>query len=154
MARRLAPLAVLVGTAFLAVVPSAGAAVVTNNSIPASELLGGQYNPCTDDVLEFDGEIHIVEAQGTKGAHLVIQWNGQGVTATSPVTGATYRLVYHTTNELQAIPAYEQTTLQQFAFISPGPADNFYATLLFKYGYNASGELVVVVENVTFDCRG
>lgn len=142
--------------AALSLVPgSASAAVIQNITVPLNQTV---FSPCTGDVFQATGSIHLVETMtfdGSGGFHAAFMDNVSQVTGVGSVTGATYHGVgggWFTVNGRLPFPI-EATETDVFGLISAGSTPNLVVTATFHITINANGTITANVARFSAACR-
>lgn len=111
------------------------------------------------ETIRLNGTIHI-QGQVTYAAngvgHFSSEQNMQGVSGVGLTTGTTYQFVDsrpQNTNDHQTNPNGKETTFViNTRIIGQGPDNNLLDHETYHLGYNANGELTVILDKITFDC--
>jgi hypothetical protein len=140
----------------LVLVPTtASAAVVLNVTIPLNQEV---FSPCTGDVIQATGFIHLVGTEtvdGNGGFHMAFMVNVSQVTGVGSLTGATYHGVggdWFTVNAQPPFP-FEATQTDVFALVSSGSTPNLVVTDTFHITVNANGTVTANVARFSAACR-
>jgi hypothetical protein len=128
----------------------------SNEKVPLDQIA---ENPCTGELVQFTGELHVllhstVDANG--GLHVQEHFQPQGALGTGLVSGEQYRGVGVTRNEAYIPPGglRETTFIDRFYFVSPGPSDNMLATTTIHVTFNANGEPTAELFRLDIKCAG
>jgi hypothetical protein len=136
----------------------AATTITDNESVPIS-FYG--YVPCANggagEYVQLSGNLHIVShttIDSRGGAHIMLQFNPQGVSGVGLTTGDKYRAtgVTHYNVNARSLP-FNTTYVNNFRLIGQGPGNNFTVHENFHITINAKGELTAVVTNFRFECK-
>jgi hypothetical protein len=154
--------AALVGSGCLAAAPQAGAAAtttMTNVKTPFST----PAQACTNgvpggEVVDFSGTIHEVfqvTNDSAGGFHVRQLSNLEGVSGIGETTGAKYQLTgTPSLLEINTKAGFEETLVNNFYVVGPGPGNNFVFHETAHVTVNANGTVTAQHLSFTFDCRG
>jgi hypothetical protein len=79
--------------------------------------------------------------------------NAQGMSGVGSTTGAQYRGTGGTQRQLSINAGVEDTFVNTFQIIGQGPGNNFLVHQNVHITINANGDLTVVHDNFSIDCR-
>jgi hypothetical protein len=154
--QRFALLAAVVGT--LTMFPRTASA-------QASEFTDNQFVPFTlfaagcGDFITVTGTLHIlthVTIDAAGGIAIKVHFQPQGATGVG-TSGATYQATGVTQEEFTSNgpgPQLEDTFINNFRMISHGTAPNFDIHENFHITVNNNGEVTVIMDNFSVECRG
>lgn len=145
-------LALTIGTA-----PAARAEVTENVRVPLSI---GVFVPCANngagEVVTLSGNLHILLRynESASGAiHAGSHFQPQGVSGVGETTGDKYRATGVTQNAFNANVGVEETFVNNFRIIGPGPGNNYLVHNVFHITFNANGTITAFVDRFSVDCR-
>jgi hypothetical protein len=151
----LAALLILALTIGIASVARAG--VTENVKVP---LLMGVFIPCANsgagEVVTLSGSLHILVrySESASGAiHVGSHFQPQGVSGVGETTGDRYRATGVTQNQFNANVGVEETFVNNFRIIGPGPGNNYLVHNVFHITFNANGTITAFVDKFSVDCR-
>jgi hypothetical protein len=135
-----------------------GATSVTTNSVIPIAFV--QFVSCAnggvgEEVL-ISGNLHDlfhVTLDGNGGFHLKFLDNPQGVTGTGLTTGDTYRGTGGTQGAFSGVVGSEETIVNNFRIIGPGPGNNLLVHDSFHITVSPDGTVTAYHDNVTIDCK-
>lgn len=137
--------------------PSLAATTLTENiRIPTAI---GVFVPCAnggagENVL-LEGDLHLLThiTANNNGFHVKTHAQPQGISGTGDVTGDKYQATGVTQDQFNLGPGETYTYVNNFRIIGQGPGNNFLVHQTFHYTINANGELTVVVDNFSSECK-
>ncbi len=143
----------------LGLVRPALADVLVNETIPFDLIV---LVPCanggTGEVVDFTGDLHILRVSALSfTGHITMKTHSQpqGVSGVGLTTGDVYRGT-GVTQEIETAPdgyPYEETFLNNFRVIGPGPGNNFLVHEIVHLTVNANAETTVDFDNASVDCK-
>jgi hypothetical protein len=131
--------------------PAVQAGAVSGN-IPVNI---GVSIPCASDFVQLSGNVHFAMAtttDSTGGFHVISEFNPQGVSGVSTITGDKYQGTGVTEQEFNTKPGYETTFVNRFFIIGQGPGNNYLVHETVHITINANGVPTVVFDNFGIDC--
>ena len=117
------------------------------------------YENCMVEPIAVDGYIHFMTIETlTPSGNYIGRWKGQpqGLKGVGLTTGLTYQFngVTQDTYVVQGdgFPLTE-TYVNRFVVVGPGADNNYYSFNTFKLTINGIGDVAVVFDNITVECR-
>jgi hypothetical protein len=141
----------------LALPKPAKAEVVQNIVVPFSQDVD---IPCANggagETVTISGNLHIlitfsISANG--GVRAKTHFQPQGATGVGAITGDIYRATGVTQFQFNSHVGYEETFVNNFRIIGPGPGNNFLAHTTAHLTINANGDVTAFVEHFSVDCK-
>ena len=149
-------LTVAVGSFLMA--GSASAGVLVNVAEPFEQVV---FVPCADggggEEVLVTGFLHVlitgtVDRSGS--LHTTTHFQPMGVTGIGQTTGDVYHATGITRDQANGIDVpFAGTFVNNFRIIGPGKGNNLLIQELFHVTVNALGQVTVIVENVSVECR-
>lgn len=133
-------------------------AAVATTDVENLPMSVGVIIPCTGDLVILEGTLHGVFHTTVTGNSFVSRYhyNPQQLTGVSPTTGARYQ----GTGVTQEVIAgsftngrFTDTYVNNFRMIGQGSGNNLLIHLNFHVTVNASGDVTVIHENASAECR-
>jgi hypothetical protein len=135
------------------------AEVVVNDS---TEIALAAFVPCANDgageVVELAGPLHILISTTISGSGIsgVAHFQPQGISGTGLVTGDSYRGTGVTMDQFRGSlvnGVFTATLVNNFRIVGQGPGNNFLVHEIFHLTINANGELTVLHDIISIECR-
>lgn len=125
----------------------------TSQIVPFDQTIFG----CTEPIA-FTGSLHFVVTETitpSGSQHFMSHAQPQGVTGTGLVSGAKYQATGATIQSVTMAAGGAQTNsyVNNFRLIGQGPEENRLVHENFHVTFNANGELTVIHDNFSFECR-
>jgi len=150
---------VLLSVLALSVAAVAQAEVVQNVSVPVviSALI-----PCANggagEIVDFTGDLHIVVSLTINGNNVSgkSHFQPQGLKGVGQITGDQYNAVGVTQESFKGSlqnGQFEQTYVNNFRLIGPGPGNNFSVHENAHITINANGDVTASIDNFGTDCK-
>jgi hypothetical protein len=147
----------LLGLGMAASAPGAATTVTASQSFPLDLVV---FVPCaaggTGETVELSGNVHELfhlTSNASGGFVTKILSNAQGMSGVGSTTGAQYRGTGGTQRQLSINAGVEDTFVNTFQIIGQGPGNNFLVHQNVHITINANGDLTVVHDNFSIDCR-
>jgi hypothetical protein len=136
----------------------AQAEVTVNMSVPIEPF--AVFVPCANggagEVIDLSGALHVLMTftmDGHGGVHGSFQFQPQGVTAVGESTGDIYHAAGLTRGDFNTTVGDENTFVNNFLMIGPGPGNNLLLHGLAHMTINANGTLTASVDRISFECK-
>lgn len=137
--------------------PSLAATTFTENiKIPT---VIGVFVDCANggagELVILEGDLHVLThvTENKNGFHVKTHFQPQGISGTGDVTGDKYQATGVTQDQFNLGPGETYTAINNFRIIGQGPGNNFLVHSVFHYTVNANGELTVVVDKFSAECK-
>ena len=142
--------------AALIALPAAQSAVVVNESSPFSTVV---FVPCANDgageLVLIEGNLHVLLTETVNANHVSFfgHFQPQGISGTGLTTGDSYRATGVTQEQITLGPGITDTFVNNFRIIGQGPGNNFLVHETFHLTITPNGDLTVVHDSFTADCK-
>ncbi len=155
--RKLVALPFILMLVLMASGPSAAGNGATVTKVPYDGVI--QYNPCTNEDMQYFGSFLIVSRSGMDAngsQHFFFKALSAGLGAVGLTTGQSYKVIGSEPNEggtLKADGSGPYSFANRYAFISKSSDFNWFVTVVFKLTVNANGVPIVERFNSFTECR-